>query len=192
MARPKAFDEDQALQRALETFQAKGYEGTSIQDLVEAMGINRQSVYDTFGNKETLYQMALERYRGQVPAVLGDLIDGPLPFRQAFAAQFAVIFDRILSPGGLPCFLAQAALGRAAGHPASAACVTAGYRQNLQRLENRLRRAQVEGDLGAHHDPVALARFFQNTLHGLQVTARSGASRADLEAIIRVTLSILG
>jgi len=70
MARPKEFVEEQALQKALVTFQAKGFDGTSIQDLVEAMGINRQSLYDTFGDKENLYHMALERYRSQVPTLI--------------------------------------------------------------------------------------------------------------------------
>ena len=192
MARPKEFVEEQALQKALETFQAKGFDGTSIQDLVEAMGINRQSLYDTFGDKANLYHMALERYRSQVPALIGSFIDSPLPLRRAMAAQFQHIVTALLSPEGLPCFIAQAALGRAAGDPASARCVQSAYVQNIQRLEKRLRRAQEEGELGLHHDPAALARFFQNSLHGFQVTARSGASREDLDAIIRANLSILG
>jgi AcrR family transcriptional regulator len=190
MARPKEFVEEQALQEALETFQAKGFDGTSIQDLVEAMGINRQSLYDTFGDKENLYHLALERYRSQVPAFIGSFIDGPLPLRRAMAAQFQKIVTALLSPEGLPCFIAQAALGRT--DPASVQCVKVAFGQNLLRLEKRFRRAQEEGELGLHHDPAALARFYQNALHGLQVTARSGASREDLDAIIRVNLSILG
>lgn len=192
MARPKAFVEDQALQRALETFQAKGFDGTSIQDLVEAMGINRQSIYDTFGDKEALFHTALERYRAQAPALIGSALEGPLPLRLALAAQFEQVASYLLSSKGMPCFLAQTAIGRAADDPTSARCVKTAFAQNLQRLEKRLRRAQAEGELGSHHDPAALACFFQNALHGFQVTARSGASREDLEAIIRVTLSILG
>jgi hypothetical protein len=134
--------------------------------------------------------MALERYRSQVPALIGSFIDGPLPLRRAMAAQFQQIVTALLSPEGLPCFIAQAALGR--NDPASVQCVKTAFGQNLQRLEKRFRRAQEEGELGLHHDPAALARFFQNALHGFQVTARSGASREDLDTIIQVNLSILG
>ncbi|WP_243384564.1 TetR/AcrR family transcriptional regulator [Geothrix alkalitolerans] len=193
MARPKAFDREQALQRALQTFWAKGsFESTSIQDLVTGMGINRQSLYDTFGPKEALYHAALERYRTQNRATLASFLEGPLPLRRALAAQFDLVVNHLLSPGGQPCLLAQAALGHAAGDPASAQCVQVAFGQNIKRLEARLRRAQADGELGSHHDPAALAHYFQNAMHGLQITARSGASRAELETIVRVNLSVLG
>jgi TetR/AcrR family transcriptional repressor of nem operon len=176
----------------METFRAKGFEATSMQDLVDGMGINRQSLYDTFGPKEALYHAALERYLCQNRTAFATLLDGPLPLRRALAAQFDLVVGYLLSPDGQPCFLAQAALERAASDPASAQCVQGAFNQSLRRLEDRLKRAQAEGELGPHHDPAALARFFQNTLFGLQITARSGASRADLEAIVRVNLSVLG
>lgn len=192
MARSKEFDTEEALQRALEVFQTKGFDGASIQDLVEAMGINRQSLYDTYGDKETLYHTALNRYRSQAPARIGSFIESSLPLRPALVAQFEQVVNYLLSPASRSCFMAQAALGRAATDPESAQCVQISFGQNVERLERRLRRAQAEGELGVHHDPAALARFFQNALHGFQVTARSGASREELEAIIRVNLSILG
>ncbi|BDU74325.1 TetR/AcrR family transcriptional regulator [Mesoterricola silvestris] len=192
MARTKAFDRDEALQGALDTFRVKGFEATSIQELVAGMGINRQSIYDTFGDKEALYHAALERYLELNRASMATLLEGPEPLRRALATLFGWAIDHLVAKGGLPCFLAQAALERGADSPASAVCVKAAFGENLRRMETRLRRAQAEGELGPHHDPAALARMFQNTLHGLQVTFRSGASREDLEAIVRVTLSVLG
>lgn len=113
MTRPKDFDPEEALQRALEVFQAKGFEGASIQDLVEAMGISRQSLYDTFGDKETLYHSTLERYRSQAPARIGSLIESSMPLRPALAAQFQQVIAYLLSPASRSCLMAQAALGRA-------------------------------------------------------------------------------
>jgi TetR/AcrR family transcriptional repressor of nem operon len=192
MARPKAFDRDQALHGALAVFQAKGYEGATIQDLLEGMGISRQSLYDTFGDKEALYHEALERYRAENPASITALLEGPLPLRRALTAVFEGAIAHLLSPEGQPCFLVHAALERAADDPQVATCVQRGFDQNLKRFKARFKRAQAQGELGAHHDPAALALTFQNALNGLQVTARSGARRADLEAIVRVTLSVLG
>ena len=83
MTRPKAFDRDRALTRALELFQAKGYEATSIQDLVLAMGIGRQSLYDTFGDKEALYREALLRYVAEGPRAVLVALESPLPLRRA-------------------------------------------------------------------------------------------------------------
>ncbi len=192
MARPKAFDREQALQGALGIFRAKGFEATTIQDLVDGTGINRQSLYDTFGDKETLYHEALDRYRTEGPQPIAAALEGPLPLRRAVATLFDGVITYLLSPEGQPCFLAHAALERAAGDPQTATCVQTGFKDILRRWEARFRRAQSEGELGPHHDPAALALVFQNALHGLQVTARSGARRADLDAIARVTLSILG
>lgn len=192
MARPKAFDQEQALQGAVEVFRAKGFESTSIQDLVDGMGINRQSLYDTFGDKEALYHAALERYRILSPAPFAAILEGPLPLRSALATLFESVVTYLHSPKGMPCFLAHAALERAEEDPKTARCVHTAFGHNLDRLEGRLRRAQKEGELGMHQNVAALARYLQNALHGLQVTARSGASRADLDAIVRVTLSVLG
>jgi TetR/AcrR family transcriptional repressor of nem operon len=88
--------------------------------------------------------------------------------------------------------MAHAALERATDDPETRACVGNNLNQFFALFEARLRRAQADGELGPGHDPAALARFLQNAFHGLQVTARSGASRHDLEAIVRVTLSVLG
>jgi TetR/AcrR family transcriptional repressor of nem operon len=120
MVRCKEFDTEEALQMALEVLQTKGFDGASIRDLVEAMGISRQSLYDSYGEQATLYHTALDRYRSQAPARIGSFIESSLPLRPA------------------------------------------------------------------------LARFFQNARHGFQVTARSGTSREELDAIIRVNLSIRG
>jgi len=192
MARPKAFDEDATLQRATDLFQAKGFEATTIQDLVDHLGISRQSLYDTFGDKQALWLASLERYRQTGRRPFAELLEGPIPLRKAMGAIFNLALDRLLSPDGTSCLMAHAALERATDDPETRACVGNNLNQFFALFEARLRRAQADGELGPGHDPAALARFLQNAFHGLQVTARSGASRHDLEAIVRVTLSVLG
>lgn len=192
MARCKAFDEDATLQRAMDLFQAKGFEATSIQDLVDHLGINRQSLYDTFGDKQALYMASLERYRRGAGRPFAELLEGPLPLRKALAGLFGMTVDRLLSPDGQVCLMAHAALERASEDPETRACVRDNLRHVFGLFEARLRRAQAEGELGPAHDPAALAHYLQNSFLGLQVTARSGASRDDLEGIVRVTLSVLG
>lgn len=192
MARPKAFDTDETLKRAMTVFQAKGFEATSIQDLVERLGINRQSLYDTFGDKQALYLACLEHYRCSTRRPFAECLEGPLPLRKAFGNLFAMAVDRLRDPAGSPCLMAHAALERATDDPATRACVEQNLAQIFALFEARIRRAQADGELGPGHEPVALARYLQNALHGLQITARSGASRDDLEGVVRVTLSVLG
>ena len=192
MTRPKAFDRDLALTRALELFQAKGYEGTSIQDLLDAMGIGRQSLYDTFGGKEALYREALGRYIAEGPRSLLVALESPLPLRRAVCAVLEGVVAHLASPGCRPCFIAHAALDRARFDGWTAQCVQSGYQNCLRLWELRFRRAQAEGDLGPHHDSRTLGLVFQSTIYGLQVSALAGVARPDLEAAVRITLSILG
>jgi len=192
MTRPKAFDRDLALTRALELFQAKGYEGTSIQDLLDAMGIGRQSLYDTFGGKEALYREALGRYIAEGPRSLLVALESPLPLRRAVCAVLEGVVAHLASPGCRPCFIAHAALDRARSDGWTAQCVRNGYQDYLSLWEQRFRRAQAEGDLGPHHDSRSLGLVFQSTIYGLQVSAMAGVARPDLEAVVRITLSILG
>ena len=192
MARPKAFDRDRALTRALELFQAKGYEATSIQDLVDAMGIGRQSLYDTFGDKEALYREALVRYVAEGSRSVLVALESPLPLRRAVSAVLEGVVAHLASPGCRPCFIAHAALDRARFDGWTAQCVQNGFQDCLRLWERRFRRAQAEGDLGAHHDSRTLGLVFQSTIYGLQVSALAGVARPDLEAAVRITLSILG
>lgn len=192
MARPKAFDRDWALTRALELFQAKGYEATSIQDLVDAMGIGRQSLYDTFGDKEALYREALERYVSEGSRSVLAALESQLPLRRAVCAVLEGVVAHLAAPDCRPCFIAHAALDRARFDGWTARCVQNGFQGSLGLWEQRFRRAQAAGDLGAHHDSRALGLVFQSTIYGLQVSSMAGVVRPDLEAAVRIILSILG
>jgi len=176
----------------MELFQAKGYEATSMQDLVAAMGIGRQSLYDTFGDKEALYREALGRYVAEGPEAVLLALDSQLPLRRAVSVVLEGVVAHMGSPGCRPCFIAHAAMDRAMFDGWTAQRVKIGYQDCLSLWERRFQRAQAEGDLGPHHDSRALSLVFQSTIYGLQVSALAGVARPDLEAAVRITLSILG
>jgi TetR/AcrR family transcriptional repressor of nem operon len=192
MTRVKAFNRDQALKRALELFQARGYEATSIQDLVDAMGIGRQSLYDTFGDKDALYREALNRYIAEGSRSVLVALESPLPLRRAVSVVLEGVVAHLADPDCRPCFIAHASLDRARVDGWTAQCVRNGLQDCLGLWEHRFRRAQAEGDLGAHHDSRVLGLVFQSTIYGLQVSALAGVTRPDLEAAARIILAILG
>jgi TetR/AcrR family transcriptional repressor of nem operon len=192
MGRPKEFDRDAVLDRALEVFWDRGYDGTSMADLVESLGIGRQSLYDTFGDKRALYLLALDRYRTERGVTPWHLLD-ERPLRPGLRALLTAIVDWLVDgTEGRSCMMVCAAAERAPHDPQ----VTARFCENTQQLEQRFTtrfaRARAEGEIGAQHDVQALARYFANTLYGLNLTAKAVRDRAHLLQIVDVTLSILG
>lgn len=191
MARPKEFDRDQVLDRAVELFWEKGYEATSMADLVEALGVGRQSLYDTFGDKHALYLAALDRYvRGHSPATA--FATGQ-PVRKQLRALFSGLVARVTTHKERgACLLGAAVVERCPGDQDVAARFLRETRHLEAALADRLREAQADGEIGTHHDPAGLARYFVNALYGLQLSARAHPDRAFLDPIVDVTMAILG
>jgi len=191
VARPKEFDRDEVLGRAMDLFWSHGYEATSMADLVEHLGVGRQSLYDTFGDKRALYLAALDHYvaTGRSCVVLGD----DVPVRKQLREFFHALIARALGePEHGCCMMVLAAAERAPSDDDVAArfcSATAGIEKALVR---RLARAQRDGEIGAHHDVLALARFLASSAFGLQLTGRAVRDRRHLEQIAETTLSILG
>jgi AcrR family transcriptional regulator len=190
VGRPRSFDIDEALDRALEVFWRKGYEGASLSDLTGAMGINRPSLYAAFGNKEALFRKAIDRY-----------VAGPAcHVREALREPTArAVVERLLhrsidlitdsqNPHG--CFMVQSAL--ACGDTADA------IRQEMVKrraadevaLRERLERAIAEGDLPSDSVPADLARYVAIVAHGLAVQAASGATRDELRRAATMAMRI--
>jgi AcrR family transcriptional regulator len=188
MGRPREFDAEEALERALHVFWRKGYEGASLSDLTEAMGINRPSLYAAFGNKEELFRKALDRYA-----------DGPAAFnRQALEAKTARgVVECLLRgtaesvtdpchPAG--CLAVQGALscGEAAQSIKDELCRRrASFEADLC---ERFERARSEGDLPAHCSAADLARYIATVTQGMAVQAASGARRTDLQRVAEMAL----
>ena len=186
--RPRAFDPDAALERAMHVFWAKGYEGAALSDLTRAMRINRPSLYAAFGNKEQLFRKVLDRYA-----------NGPLAyFRKALAAAKARdVIEQILlgaanmaSDPRLPagCLMVQGALacGDAAGSVQKE--VAARRAASEVALRRRFQRAKREGDLPQSADPADLARYVMTVLQGMAVQGADGAGRDQLSHIAQMAL----
>jgi AcrR family transcriptional regulator len=188
LGRPRAFDADVVLERAMHVFWAKGYEGAALSDLTRAMRINRPSLYAAFGNKEELFRKVLDQYAS-----------GPLAyFDKALAATKArdvieqILFGaaKMASDPRLPagCLMVQGALacGDSAG---SVQKETAARRAASEiALRRRLQRAKREGDLPRDADPAELARYVMTVLQGMAVQGANGATRVQLRRVAQLAL----
>lgn len=188
IGRPRAFDVEQALDRALEVFWRKGYEGATICDLTAAMGINPPSLYAAFGNKEGLFRKALDRYRDLRTAFWDEALNAPTAraVAETLLRGTAKFLCDPCHPKG--CLAVHGAL--ASGEESD--CIRKeletrrGASQNA--IRERLKRAKREGDLPADADPAALARYLATIIEGMAVQAASGASRKELERVAATAL----
>ena len=188
LGRPRAFDPDKALDRAVKVFWQKGYEGASLSELTKAMRINRPSLYSAFGNKEDLFRKALDRYmEGHTTNMRLALKE---PTARAVAERMMEAAAEMLTDPHHPrgCLTVQGAL--CCGDDAS--CIREELKSRRAASEAailaRFERAKSEGDLAADADPAALARFLATVLHGMAVQSASGATRDELRQVARTGL----
>jgi TetR/AcrR family transcriptional repressor of nem operon len=192
MARPREFDEDEALERALEAFWTRGYEATSVDDLCDVTGLSRSSLYSTFGGKRDLLLRAVDRYSDKRTPVIAAALAKPLPVREAVAALLREFIDQIVSgPGRRGCFLGNCA----AELPRSDRVVMARVRTGLARTEatflEALSRARERQELPVDTDIAALARFLTAGIQGLRLVGKVNPDRAALEDIAATLLRCL-
>ena len=188
IGRPRTFDTEQALDRALEVFWRKGYEGASICDLTAAMGINPPSLYAAFGNKEALFRRALDRYT----EIHSDFIREALAVAKAREGVAALLYGtaRSLSDKSNPagCLLVQGISGVGEHAQCIREMLNAKRASGEKDIRERLKRAKKEGELPADADPAALARYVATVTQGMAVQAAGGASRKELERIAEMAL----
>jgi len=170
MARIKEFDPDVALRAALDLFWRQGYDATSVQDLVDHLGVNRASIYATFGSKDALYLRALERYSQDLGVRYIDQLSGPGPLAAVRALMAAIALEAVEDPDRKGCLITNTAVECPAVEGAEA-LVDRGFNGLQAMLAGALVRAQDEGELGADKDPQALARFLVTFMQGLRVMA---------------------
>lgn len=191
MAGKKAFEPQRVLEKAMNTFWERGYEGISIEDLVQSTGIGRGSLYDTFNDKHSLYLAALDRYiaagRAQTTALLAQT--GTL--QEVLQHLFQTQLDALLSdPARRGCFLMNASLEMAPHDPAVNTVVQSALQELEEGLYRLLIKAQVAGELSWQDDPHQLARFLVATLVSIRVLARLRKDRNVLQDIVKTALSV--
>jgi AcrR family transcriptional regulator len=188
--RPREFDCEQALASALRVFWSKGYEGASMADLTEAMGITKPSLYAAFGNKESLFAKALDLYERDKLAYVSAAFDAPTARGVA---------EKLLR-GGLDMLTGQGCPGGCLTVINSVACgseadsireqVLARSAAAKQALIKRFEQAKQDGDLPAHVDPQGLAAHLTAVMQGMSVQAGAGATREELERLVETGLSL--
>src|SRR5882757_5659301 len=184
--RPRAFDPDAALDRAMHVFWAKGYEGASLSNLTRAMRINRPSLYAAFGNKQQLFGKVLDRYMDGPVAYFGKALAAPKA-RDAVKEIFfgtARMADDPRIPAG--CLMVQGAL--ACGDASVRKEAAARRAASEAALRHRLQRAKREGDLPKNADPAELAGYVMTVLQGMAVQGADGASPDQLRRVAQVAL----
>jgi len=190
MPRRKEFDPEEALSKAMLVFWEQGYEKTSMQDLVERMGVHKRSMYDTFGDKHALFIAALERYAGAADAWQRDVVARSDSPRAALRALLEIVLpDPATRPPG--CLVVNCATELAAHDPEAASRVRRSFAVSQQVLEEVVRRGQQAGEIRAHADPVILAMQLHNAWLGLRVQARAGVDRVQLRKLIDAALALL-
>jgi TetR/AcrR family transcriptional repressor of nem operon len=189
MGRPREFDFDAALERAIQTFWAKGYEATSIDDLCAATGLGRSSLYAAYGDKQAIYAQALERYEQNAVARIGATIANARSVREGIAAFVQRIIDDIVAgPGRRGCFIGNCAAEIVRGDRSHAARV----RRSLERIETTfseaLAKARANGELSKTVNVAALARFLTAGIQGLRLVGKANPDRKALEDVAAVML----
>ncbi|WFF78326.1 TetR/AcrR family transcriptional regulator [Delftia tsuruhatensis] len=190
--RPREFDRDQALERAMLAFWRRGYEGTSMADLVQALGIASARIYAAFGSKQDLFREAVQRYEAGDGGFADRAMAQEPHVRDALAR---VLRDAVATytddAHPLGCMVVTAATNCAEENEAVAAWLAEHRRLRTQSLIDRLQRALDEGELRAGTDVQALGDFYATQLHGISVQARDGVPRQRLLAAVQTALLLL-
>jgi AcrR family transcriptional regulator len=182
--RPRSFDRQAALQRAMEVFWEQGYEGTSINDLTAAMGIAAPSLYAAFGHKEDLFRAAIDLYESTEGVATTSALDESTA-REAVEAMLRRNADAYAdpdTPNG--CMIVLSATTGAVENQDVRAYLADHRRQSVEAVAARVRRGIADGDVPAAVDPEAIAAFYVTVLQGLSIQARDRAGPAVLTAVV--------
>jgi AcrR family transcriptional regulator len=188
IGRPREFDVDEALERAMVVFWEQGYEGASLTDLTAAMGITRTSMYAAFGNKEDLFRKALDRYSAGPAGYVARALEEPTA-REVAAAFLHGGVDTTTEPDRPHgCLTVQGALAAAPADRAIRDALSDWRNNACARLHDRFQRAKDEGDLPPTSDPALLARLVATVASGIAVQAAGGAGRDELHRVVDAVL----
>ena len=188
MPRPRTFDEDRAIDAAMRVFWSAGYEATSTQDLCEATGLGRSSIYNTFSSKRDLFDRALRRYVDQFTAAQLEVIeDAGVPIRERVRRiLWTAVEPEPDDPAG--CFVINTIVELGPKDAEIVELLVRDHESKLTALTDAIRAAQAGGELDPEQDAAGLATYVFTVLGGLRVAARRGADRASQQAVVEATL----
>lgn len=192
MARTKDFDENEVLCKAIQLFWAKGYNATSMQDLVDGLGISRSSLYDTYTDKHTLFLKALESYQSSGAAKIQGIIDEGHSAKGTIKKLLQLATNDLtgdLQQRG--CFMVNAEIEVASSDQEVNQMVCKNDQQMEEAFYQVIKRGQDNGEIKNSQDARALSRFILNALKGMRVTAKSSNDKAFFEDIINLTVAVL-
>jgi TetR/AcrR family transcriptional repressor of nem operon len=192
MARTQEFDRNEVLQAAMTLFWSKGYEATSLADLLQATGLSKSSLYASFGDKRSFFLEAFELYRKQRLATLDRILDTGPSARQALENMlWQVALYTMQSDDACGCMVANEAVELGPHDANIRLLVLADFQEVEDRIYRSLQQAQLEGSVSTDKDARSLARFMIVTLQGIQVMARANSDRDRLIDSVKLMLSLL-
>jgi AcrR family transcriptional regulator len=191
--RPRAYQPEVALGKALDLFRKDGFAATSLDDLSAATGMNRPSLYGAFGDKRELYIKSYARYRADAREAMTDIFREELPIRQRLRRIFAVALDIYLSGEAGPrgCFTVMTAASEAVFDPDIRSMVQEGFSELDKAFAACFRIARENGELPASADPKVLAQLASATIHTIAIRARARVPRGELEAIVNGAIDVM-
>lgn len=191
--RPRAYEPDVALGKALDLFRKDGLAATSLDDLSAATGMNRPSLYGAFGDKRELYIKSYQRYRTDARAAMIEVFKGEIPIRERLKRIFAAALDIYLSGefGPRGCFTVMTAASEAVADPEIRAMVLDGFSELDKAFASCFRRAREKGELPSSADPTVLAQLASATIHTIAIRARAGVPRKELETIVKGAIAMI-
>lgn len=183
IGRPRGFDADAALERAMRVFWEQGYEGATLTDLTAAMGITRTSMYAAFGNKEELFRAAVQRYTEGPADYIARALEQPTARQVAAAFLTGAVGATTRPDGPAGCLVVQGSLAAGeAGRPARDTLIAL-REDTWSQLHERLARAVDQGDLPPDTDPGLVARYLMTVSNGIAVQAATGVPAEELQRV---------
>jgi TetR/AcrR family transcriptional regulator, copper-responsive repressor len=191
--RPRAYEPDVALTRAMDVFWRDGFAATSLDSISAATGMNRPSLYAAFGDKRDIYVKAYERYRERARMRMAEIFASQLPLRDLLRHVYAIAIDMYVSgeDGPRGCFSVMTATSEAVSDPHIRELAVTGLVETDRAFARLFTAAQARGDLRASVDPVQLSRLATATIHTLAVRSRLHTPRKDLDAIAAAAVDLI-
>lgn len=191
--RPRAYEPEVALGKALDLFRKDGFAGTSLDDLSAATGMNRPSLYGAFGDKRELYIKSYARYRADARAGMIEIFRAKMPIRERLQRIYASALDIYLSgdEGPRGCFTVMTAASEAVFDADIRAMVLEGFVELDKAFAACFRLAQENGELPPAADPAVLAQLASATIHTIAIRSRAGVPRKELEAIVGGAIELM-